>query len=111
MRDEVGCMTIMIRVGDAEIPSDFVRTEYVPYDSDFDRCFGAWLDSLQEQASYYQRLAELVENNPLLAIDYWRRAYLLCGDAECRDRAHRVFASGGFEERARTSVETLAIDF
>lgn len=60
--------------------NNLIRTEYVEYDSDFERRFRAFLESIQERADYYSVMAELVERNPLLAIDYLRRAYLLTGD-------------------------------
>ena len=46
-----------------------------------------------------------LEANPLLAIDYLRRAYLLTGDEALRRRAKRVFTGAGLDARARDSVE------
>jgi hypothetical protein len=106
-----GKETIVVRVGDIKIPSDFVRTEYVPYDGHFTRRFRAFLSDLEERAAYYAVISEQVERNPLLSIDYLRRAYLLTGDSLLRNRAKAVFSSAGFKGRAKNSVETLLIDF
>ena len=106
-----GKETLGIRVGDVTIPSDFVRTEYVPYDNEFERRFGSFLRELEERAAYYTLVSEQVERNPLLAIDYLRRAYLLTGDQTSRDAANEVFASAGFEDRAKNSVEMLLTNF
>jgi hypothetical protein len=106
-----GKETIVIRVGDVALPSDFVRTEYVPFDDHFERRFRSFLSGLQAQADYYATLADQVERNPLLAIDYFRRAYLLTGEASLRERAQATYAAAGVRNRARTSVEALLTGF
>ena len=75
-----GKETIVIKVGDIAIPSDFVRTEYVEYDSVFDKSFSDFINSLNERAEHYSFLAQQLEKNPLISMDYFRRAYLLTGD-------------------------------
>lgn len=106
-----GKETIVIRVGEVAIPSDFVRTEYVPFDAHFERRLRAFLGGLAQQADYYSTLADQVERNPLLAIDYLRRAYLLTGEGTLRRRAQAVYDAAGVGERARTSVEMLLTSF
>jgi hypothetical protein len=106
-----GRETIVVKAGDVAIPSDFVRTEYVPFDCHFERRFRAFLGGLKEQAEFYATLAEEVDRNPLLAIDYLRRAWLLTGDEELRRRAQEVYAGAGVRDRARTSVEALMTRF
>lgn len=106
-----GRETVVIKIGDIKLPSDLVRTEYISMDARFNRSLEDFLTSLNERAEYYQTLSELLEANPLLAIDYLRRAYLLTGDAALRRRARRIFAASGLEGRARNSVERLMITF
>ena len=114
---ELGCMqaygkeTLIVRIGGAEIPSDFVRTEYVDFDGHFERKVRGFLSALQERADYYVILAKQLERNPLLAIDYVRRAYLLTGDQNLRRVARRLFNEAGLGERANNSVEQLLISF
>lgn len=93
------------------MPSDLVRTEYINMDARFTQSFGDFLYSLRERAEYYETLADLLEANPLLAIDYLRRAYLLTGAVRLRRRARRIFADSDLDERARDSVERLMVTF
>jgi hypothetical protein len=51
------------------------------------------------------------ENNPLLAIDYLRRAYLLTGKRSLKRQATRIFDDAQLSNRAKNSVETLLIGF
>lgn len=106
-----GRETVVIKIGDVKLPSDLVRTEYINMDARFTRSFGDFLDSLRERAQYYQTLADLLEANPLLAIDYLRRAYLLTGAVALRRRARQIFAGSDLADRARDSVERLMITF
>jgi hypothetical protein len=80
-------------------------------DRGFTQSFRAFLGSLQDRADYYRTLARLLEANPLLAIDYLRRAYLLTGDIADKRLARRIFAGSGLEGRARNSVERLMVTF
>lgn len=106
-----GKETILIRAGNVAIPSDFVRTEWVPFDGNFERRFRAFVKGLEDLADYYQVIAEQVEQNPLLSIDYLRRAYLLKGEKKLQRRARQIHAASGLEGRARNSVETLLSSF
>lgn len=106
-----GRETVVIKIGDVKLPSDLVRTEYISMDAHFNRSLEGFLTSLNERAEYYQTLAELLEANPLLAIDYLRRAYLITGDVALRRRARRIFATSDLDGRARNSVERLMITF
>jgi hypothetical protein len=106
-----GRETVVIKVGDVKLPSDLVRTEYIEMDEGFSRSFGDFLTSLRERAKYYQTLADLLEANPLLAIDYLRRAYLLTGEVALRRRAKQIFTESGLAGRARDSVERLMVTF
>ena len=93
------------------MPSDFVRTEYVTADSDLERRLGRFLDSLREREEHYGFVGSLVENNPLLALDYFRRAYLLFGDDAWRERALELVAATDLSERAADSVEMILASF
>lgn len=106
-----GRETVVIKIGDVKLPSDLVRTEYISMDGHFNRNFEGFLRSLNERAVYYQTLSGLLEANPLLAIDYLRRAYLLTGSRALRQRAKRIFESSGLDGRALNSVERLMVTF
>jgi hypothetical protein len=114
---EVGWMqsqgkeTLIIKTIDAKIPSDFVRTEYINFDTDFINRFNAFLTSIDEAAVYYGFLGDQLENNPLLSIDYYRRAFLITGSEEYQSKAKEVFERSDFKGRAKNSVESLHCGF
>lgn len=103
--------TLVIKTKGAGIPSDFVRTEYLEYGTAFERKLGAYMDGLAERAVYFSQMADLLENNPLLSIDFLRRSYLISADEGLRARAAAIVAGAGLEKRARNSVEVLAASF
>ena len=90
-----GKETVVVRIGNVELPSDLVRTEYIPYDRSFSSQLRNFIDSLSARADYYLTLANNLENNPLLAIDYLRRSYLLSGDASLKEQAKRIYNRSG----------------
>ena len=44
------------------------------------------LDRLFEQANYYKLLAEQLERNPVLALDYLKRAYQVTDNADLKKK-------------------------
>jgi hypothetical protein len=106
-----GKETLIVKTEAAAIPSDFVRTEYLVAGTGFRKALQKFVAGLQERVDYYAKLAGLTENNPLLALDYHRRAYLLSRDDIHRERAREVFDSVGTEGRAKNSVEMLMASF
>jgi hypothetical protein len=106
-----GRETIVIRVGEVDLPSDLVRTEYIAFDRKFDAKFREFIKALRERASYYRTLGEQLEKNPLLSIDYFRRSYLLSEDGELRVLANAAFDTAGLSDRGKASVERLLVRF
>ena len=107
----LGKETMIIKSPKSKVPSDLIRTEYIEFDSDFDGKFGVYFKSIFEQADYYELLADQLEKNPILALDYLKRAYLITGDDTLKDKASNVVKSAGLEERAANSVELQAASF
>lgn len=107
MAQSLGKETLIIKASGAEIPSDFVRTEYIQYDKHFSRRLEMFLKGLKERKEYYEQAADLLENNPLLSIDYLRRAYLLSGEETYRERTSEIFEQSQLDGRASNSVEAL----
>jgi hypothetical protein len=108
----LGKETLVIKTENAEVPSDFVRTEYIKFDSDFKRNIDKYFHTtLKEVPNYYETIADQLDRNPLLAIDYLRRAYLITGDIKLKRKAKRLHKVDAVEGRAKNSVEHLLIDF
>ena len=114
---EVGLMqalgkeTLVVKAPRARVPSDFVRTEYATADQNLERTLSRFLDSLREREEHYGFVGSLVENNPLLALDYFRRAYLLFGADVWREQALGLVAATDLSERATDSVEMILASF
>ncbi len=106
-----GKETLVVKTEAAKVPSDFVRTEYVNYDEDFNKNFNKYIQGLSVQADYYARISDQLENDPLLAIDYLRRAYLITNDRGLQAQAELHFHSASIQGRAKSSVELLLISF
>ncbi len=107
----MGKETVLVKSVNAETPSDFVRTEYVEFGDDFDSTLAKYLESLEEQAEHYETVADQLEKNPILALDYLHRAYLITGDTKLRKKARAVLKQAKLQERAANSVELLAASF
>lgn len=106
-----GKETIMIRADDVGVPSDLIRTEHITYDGSLRDRVASFMEAVAERANHYAYVADQLERNPLLSIDYLRRAYLLSGDKGCRARVSHIIEHAGIENRARTSVELLLAAF
>lgn len=108
----LGKETLVIKVGDVKIPSDLIRTEYVQYDAKFEKHIIAYADSLSANADYYMSLANQLENNPLLAIDYYKRAFLLTGNEYIKAQAREICDKNKIcNKRSKSSVENLMISW
>jgi len=107
----LGKETLLIKSPEVSVPSDFVRTEYVEFDDDFSDKFSDYLKGLFEQAGHYELVAEQLERNPILAIDYLKRAYLISGEERLKEKAKEILNEAGLQDRAKNSVERLAAAF
>lgn len=114
---EIGLMqaygkeTIVIKTADTKVPSDFVRTEYIEFADNFEEKMKKYLGTFLNLAEYYQSVSDQLEKNPLLAIDYLKRAWLISGEDAYRQRATEIFQRAAIRGRAKNSVEMLLVDF
>ena len=97
----MGKETVIVKSPGAKIPSDFVRTEYIEFDRRFRSSFSQYLDGLSEQAEHYEVVADQLDRNPILALDYLKRAYLITGDVRLRNKARTILKESGIENRAK----------
>ena len=101
----------MIKSPKTEIPSDLVRTEYIEFNADFEQAFNSYLCSLAKQADHYELVADQLDRNPILAINYLKRAFLISGEERLREKARSLIEKASLIDRAKNSVEILAADF
>ena len=106
-----GKENIVIKTEKAEIPSDFIRTEYIQFTSDFKRKLGKYLRRYAKLPKYYEKMSEIVEKNPLLSIDYLKRAWLISGEDIYKQKAKEIYQEAAIKGRAKNSVEMLLVDF
>ncbi|MDA2920318.1 hypothetical protein MYX76_12645 [Desulfobacterota bacterium AH_259_B03_O07] len=107
----LGKETAIVKSPKAVIPSDFIRTEYITFDTKFTANFSRFLDGLKEQSEHYEIVADQLDRNPVLAIDYLKRAYLITGEARLKKKAKSVIKDAGLQDRAANSIELLAAGF
>lgn len=107
----LGKETVVIKSPKSKIPSDFVRSEYITFDGDFAKNFTAYLKQVYNQADYYEIMADQLEKNPILALDYLKRAFLITGNNKIKRKAKAVVDEAGLENRASNSVELIAANF
>lgn len=107
----LGKETVLIKSPKSKVPSDFVRTEYIEFDNNFDANFQAYMDSLVDQADHYELVADQLDRNPILALDYLKRAFLITGREDLRSKAQDLIGEAELENRAKNSVEQLVRAF
>ncbi len=106
-----GKETLIIKTNKANIPSDFVRTEYIEYNENFDVSLDKFFETFFALEEYFIQMADQLEKNPLLSIDYLRRAYLISGNKSYRAEVKELSQALALAERAKNSVENLITRF
>jgi len=94
----LGKESIVIKTKEYAIPSDFVRTEYIQYSSSFEKKLNNFINNFFELSDHYDFMAENLSANPILAIDYLRRGYLISGNKDFKDKARRIFDNNNFDD-------------
>jgi len=108
----MGKETMIVKSVQAIHPSDLVRDEYIEFNKkNFETNFSKFLDHVDQQAEYYEVMAEQLENNPLLSIDYLKRAYLITGEEKLKKKALSLLKNAKLESRAKNSIENWAAQF
>ena len=98
LMNSYGKETIVIKTPNVEIPSDLKRTEYIVAENRYSRRIDSFLKNLMDRSEYYETVANQLEaGDPVQAIDYLRRAYLITGEERLKREAERIFNSRGGE--------------
>ncbi|MFC2033223.1 hypothetical protein ACFLUB_01700 [Chloroflexota bacterium] len=106
-----GKETLVIKTKGSSVPSDFIRTEYLNYDDELEGKLTKYFDFIDSLESHFDMMAEQLEKDPLLAIDYLRRAFLITGKDNFRERAQDLFSKSDYKDRRRDCVENLLLRF
>ena len=104
----LGKETALIKSDDMEIPSDLMRTEYLNLNT-LEGDLRQYMESLLKSAEFYKMLSQTTENNPLLSLDYMKRAYSLTGDEDILKDIKSVFLESDFSKRAKNSIENVLV--
>lgn len=102
-----GKEALIIKTRKVKIPSDFIRTEYISFDASFQTKLDKYFDTFFALEEYFLNMADQLEKNPLLSIDYLRRAYLISGNEDHKKRIKEFSEALDLAARARNSVESL----
>ncbi len=101
----LGKETLIIKSENCSIPSDFVRTEYIEHGRAVGKKFSGFFKTYFDQAKHYATMAEGLEQNPALAIDYLKRAFLISGDKNYRSVANKLFQNNQFDVQRTESIK------
>jgi len=107
----MGKETLIVKSPNAKVPSDFVRSEYIKYDDNFNNNLNSFLDTLLQQADHYETMADQLEKNPILALDFLKRAFLITENTSLQTKAENIVKDEKLENRAANSVELQAASF
>jgi hypothetical protein len=106
-----GKETLVVKTKDTRVPTDFVRTEYLDFDEDFEAKLNKYFTFVSSLREHFDMMAEQLETDPLLAIDYLRRAFLITGDSSYRKKAQALYSKSRHKRRAANCVENLLVNF
>lgn len=103
----LGKETIVIKSKNFGIPSDFIRTEYIEYDNNFREKINKFLDEIDELAEHYDLMGESLEANPVLTIDYFKRAYLINGNPVYFKKVKDLFDNERFDTQTKFGIKNF----
>jgi len=101
----LGKETLIIKSENCSVPSDFVRTEYIEHGRAVGKKISGFFKTYFDQAKHYATMAEGLEQNPALAIDYLKRAFLISGDKNYQAVAKNLFQNNQFDAQRTESIK------
>lgn len=103
----LGKETIVVKTKGVDIPSDFIRTEYIEYDDRFKTKINKFLDQIDELADHYDLMGNALEANPVLTIDYYKRAYLISGKPVYFKKIKKIQRIETFDYQTRFGIKNF----
>lgn len=107
LMDSLGKETVIIKTPDFKVPSDFVRTEYISFGKNFNKDFKLYLKNIFETSKHYEKMSELMVANPVLSLDYLKRAYLISGNKKLLRIANEVFKRNVFDKQSEFAIKNF----
>ena len=107
---ELGLLdALVIKTSDFKIPSDFLRTEYITFHTNFERHINQFFDNIFEREVHYSLMSDLMKVDPVLSIDYLRRAFLITGDHNYISSASEIYQENlqAIDKQSRFFIENF----
>lgn len=89
----LGKETLIIKTEESDIPSDFIRTEYIEYDNKFKDKINGYLNTYFQQAEHYELLGCELIKDPITSIDYLKRSYLMTSESKTKNKINKIISS------------------
>lgn len=89
----LGKETLIIKTEGSNIPSDFIRTEYIEYNNKFKDKINEYLNTYFQQAEHYELLGRELIKDPITSIDYLKRSYLMTGESNIKNKINKIISS------------------
>lgn len=103
----LGKETIIIKTKEFNIPSDFIRTEYIEYDEGFKEKINKFLNEVDELGEHYELMGDSLEANPVLTIDYFKRAYLINGNPKYFKWVKELLNQEEFDSQTKFGIKNF----
>ena len=107
----LGKEILIIKSKGFNMPSDFIRTEYIEYDNKFKDKINQYLKTYFELAEHYELLGCELIKDPITSIDYLRRSYLMTGENNIKNKIDKIisnlFNPEYFTEEIQNNIKNL----
>jgi hypothetical protein len=107
----LGKETLIIKTEGSNIPSDFIRTEYIEYNNKIKEKISEYLKTYFELAEHYELLGCELIKNPITSIDYLKRSYLMTSESNTKDKINKIisslFSPEHFTEEIKKNIKNL----
>jgi len=107
----LGKEILIIKTKEFNIPSDFIRTEYIEYDNKLKDKISEYLKTYSQLAEHYELLGCELIRDPITSIDYLKRSYLMTGNSNTKTKIDKIvlnlFNPEYFTEEIQENIKNL----